>query len=512
MAPPPRQEGPRRRRAGGSLRLRRALLAAALLSACRHSSVSEAALRIAHEADIATLDPADASDHISISVLSNIYEALVDLDADMQLRPGLAVSWGTPEPNTWAFHLRQGVHAHDGHVLDADDVRVSLERARNAPTSSLRTLLSTIASVEIEGPAVVRIRTREPDPLLAVRLVSVYVLPRSAAADAAQKPVGTGPYRFVRRAPGLVELEAFPDHWRGRPSVGRAVFVTVAPGAETLTALEQDRVDVLRWVPEELVERVASMPGVRVEHHASLRALYLWMGSGRGTPPTPFADVRVRRAVSLALDRDALAARIGTGNVPLWGFVPRLAYGHTPGHRLPVDPSLARRLLAEAGHAHGIDASLVHARGVERIAAAVSEMLAPSGIWARPEGMDWPAMRDRWLSGQLPLFIGSWRFEAIEASLFLRDCVHTRDPAADKSWNPGFSSPRLDAMIEENFRLFDDEARRAHFDSLWAAMAEEMPIVPLVERLDVYAVRARVKWTPRGDGNLRVAEMSVSAP
>ena len=492
--------------------LRRAVLAASLFWACRHQASPEATLRIAHEADISTLDPADASDHISISVLSNIYEALVDLDGDMQLRPGLAVSWGTPEPNTWVFNLRQGVRAHDGQFLAADDVRVSLERARTAPSSSLRTLLSTIASVESEGPAVVRIRTREPDPMLAVRLVSVYILPRSAVADAAEKPVGTGPYRFVRRASGLVEVEAFADHWRGPPAVARAVFVPVAPGPETLGALERDGVDVLRWVPEELVERVSSLPGVRIEQHASLRALYLWMSSGRGTHATPFADARVRRALSLAIDRDALAARIGAGNIPLWGFVPRLAYGHAPGHRLPLDPTLARRLLADSGHADGIDAPLVHARGGEHIAAAVSEMLAPSGIRARPEGMDWPAMRDRWHAGQLPLFIGSWRFEAIEASLFLRDCVHTRDPAADKSWNPGFSSPRLDAMIEENFRLFDDEARRAHFDTLWAAMAEEMPIVPLVERLDVYAVRSRVRWTPRGDGNLRVAEMTISAP
>ncbi|HET7293962.1 MAG TPA: ABC transporter substrate-binding protein [Vicinamibacteria bacterium] len=476
--------------------------AAALAWACQRSGPLTDTLRIAHEADVSTLDPVDASDHISISVLSNVYDPLVDLDPSLKLVPGLAVSWTTPEPKTWVFRLRQGVPTHDGGVLGAEDVRASIERARTAPTSSLRTLLAAIESVEVPSPGMVRIRTREPDPLLAVRLVSVYVSPGGGASA----PLGSGPYRFVRRAPGLVELEAFPDHWRGRPSVARVRFVPVPPGPRTLEALEREDVDVLRWVPEELTDRVAALPGVRVERHPSLRALYLWMGPAGGSP---FADARVRRAVSLAIDRDALAARIGSGNAPLWTFVPRLVYGHIPGHRLIADALAARRLLAEAGHARGLDVPLVHAAGGERIAQAVSDALAGSGIRARPEAMEWPAMRALWQGGRLPLFIGSWRFEAIEASLFIRDCVHTRSPATEKSWNPGFSSARLDGLIEENFRLFDDEARYEHFDRLWAAMADEMPLVPLVERLDVYAVRSRVRWAPRGDGNLRVAEMSL---
>lgn len=501
------------RRTAGSFGARVAACAALLLlAACSRGAGSPSVLRVAHEADVSTLDPADASDHISISVLSNIYEALVDFDRDMKVVPRLAVSWSTPGENVWVFRLREGVRAHDGSVLGADDVRLSLERARSGPSSSLRTALWTIESVEVAGPGLVRIRTREPDPLLVVRLVPVYVLPRSAAASAAERPVGTGPYRFVRRAPGLVEVEAFPEHWRGRPSVERARFVSVEPGEQTLKVLERDEVDVLRWVPEQLVGRVSAVAGVRVERHPSLRALYLWMGPGRGPRPGPFADVRVRRAVSLAVDRDALAARFEAGNRPLWQFVPPLAFGHVPGYRLPHDPGLARRLLARAGRPAGLKTQLTHAPGVERLAAAVAEILASEGIATTPELLEWPTMRDRWQAGELPLFLGSWRFESIEASVFLRDCIHTRDPRAEKSWNPGFSSAQLDRLIEDNFRLYDDEGRREHLRKLWEAMAEEMPIVPLLERLDLYAVRSRVRWRPRGDGNVRVAEMTLAAP
>ena len=255
--------------------------------------------------------------------------------------------------------------------------------------------------------------------------------------------------------------------------------------------------------------RVSALPGVRVEHHPSLRALYLWMRSS-GPKAGPFSDAKVRRAVSLAIDRDVLAARFAAGNSPLWGFVPTVVYGAVPGPGLAADPALARRLLAEAGHADGVESRLTHAPGGDHLAAAVGEMLAPVGIRATPELVEWPVMRDRWQAGELSMFLGSWRFDSNEASLFLRECIHTHDRRADKSWNPGFSSPRLDRMIEDNFRLFGDTTRMAHFGKLWEAMTDEMPVVPLLERLDLYAVRSRIRWTPRGDGSIRVAEMTVA--
>jgi peptide/nickel transport system substrate-binding protein len=368
--------------------------------------------------------------------------------------------------------------------------------------------MSTVESVEVAGPGLIRIRTREPDPLLASRLASVFVVPKASADAAPERPVGTGPYRFVRRTSGVVEVEAFPGHWRGRPAVDRARFVSVKPGEGTLAALRQGDVDVLRWVPEDLVDAASSIPGVRTVRHPSLRALYLWMGPG-SRPAGPFSDARVRRAASLAIDRDALAKMFPAGNAPLWQFVPPLVHGHVAGLRLPSDPSLARRTIARAGHPRRFETPLIHAPGVDRLAAAVAEMLGAVGIRAVPQVMEWPDMRERWHRGELPLFLGSWRFESVEASVFLRECVSTRDPGADPSWNPGFSSARVDRMIEENFRLFDEEGRRAHFDRLWDVLAEEMPLVPLLERLDLYAVRSRVRWSPRGDGSIRVAEMSV---
>ena len=168
-------------------------------------------LRISHEAELTSLDPIAASDHIAVSVLSNLYDTLVDFDGEMRLTPALAVSWSTPDERNWVFVLRTGVATHDGGHLVPEDVRRSLERARLDPHSSLRERLAVVASVEVTDSGQLRVRTKESDPLLAHRLTGIFISAGGPDARLEERPVGTGPYRFVGRLPGGLEAAAFPS-------------------------------------------------------------------------------------------------------------------------------------------------------------------------------------------------------------------------------------------------------------------------------------------------------------
>jgi peptide/nickel transport system substrate-binding protein len=484
------------------------VLAAAWASACR--APAPRVVYVAHEGEIVSMDPLAASDTITHSVLSNLYESLVDYDGQMRLVPSLATSWSTPADDVWLLELRAGVRTHDGRTLTAEDVRSSLLRARDGPGSEMGVRVWSIGDVQIVDSSHIQIRTRVPDPLLLNRLASVLIVPQRAGRQAV---VGTGGYRFVRRDAAGLEVAAFAEHWAGAPALPRLRFVTVEQGEETGRAIGAGRADVLRWVPENRADELARLPRVRVVDQSGLRAVFLWLNgsSTRSAAPSPFADTRVRQAVSLAVDRRAVAERLGRWSKPLHQFIPPGVFGYDPEMaELPFDPGRARTLLAEAGYPKGFDTTLTHVHGVALEAQMVQASLAEVGIRVSLDERDWPSMHAEWRAGRLPFFLASWRFETGEGSLFLQECIFTRYRQSERSWNPGFSSPRVDALVRENFRLFGGENRRAHFAQIQALLREEMPHVPLLSRHDLYAVATDVRWQPRMDGRLLGREMALA--
>jgi peptide/nickel transport system substrate-binding protein len=482
------------------------LLGAALLAplvACRRSP-QPTTLGITYRSEILSLDPAAPADAETGSVLSNMYEGLVAFDKDMHLVPALATSWNVLDDHTWLVNLRRNVRFHDGGTLTAVDVKFSLERSDS---------LALVKQVDVIDEGSLRLRTLWPDALLLNRLTHVLIVPRGRQAqDYDSQPIGTGPYRFVRWERGTrLTLEAFPDYWGGRPPVDRVEFLPLdVPRARE--ALAQGRVDVLA-LPRSMVRDLQAPPGVRIERRPGLAAAFLWFRSmqEQGKPRDPFADGRVRRAVSLAIERRKLIESLGGNGTPANQLLARGVFGYVSAlPELPFDPGAARTLLAEAGYPRGFDTNLVCPDNDTRPAcASIKQMLDAIGIRATVETVPWSSFVSRWARGQLPFFLATWRFDDGDALSFLRDCLFTRDPARKfGSYNPGFSSAPLDQLIEETERTPGETQRLLHYEKVMRMALLEMPIVPLYHPDNVYAVSEKLRWQPRVDGNLLAAEMS----
>jgi peptide/nickel transport system substrate-binding protein len=482
-----------------------ALAVAALgASACRNEVPPPPLdLTVAYEAPVATLDPREAVDTVSHAVLSNVYESLVDFDHEMSLRPLLAVSWTTPEPGLWVFRLREGVRDHAGRPLVAEDVALALEAAR-AESSPLHDRLGTVTRVEAAGPAEVRLRTSAADPLLAYRLATVLIAPPTGTPGRPRP--GTGPFRLVRSGDDGVEVEAFAGYWGRRPVVRRARFVHVTPGADTTETVRREAVDLLRYVPEAHADEASALPGYRLVEGPSLRAVYAWMDSRPAPAPSrnPFADRRVRRAVSLAVDRAELVARLRGHGLALSQLVPPGIIGHEAGEPVPgPEPSAAQRLVAEAGFERGFATPLAFVGGLEPFAESIRDDLGLADIRVALRKTAWPELMAGWRSGRLPFFLASWRFETGEASLFLAECVRSRRGAL--SWNAGYADPEVDTLIDALLGSRDGTARDRRLAGLVRRLREEAPLVPLVARRDLYLVREGLAWSPRLDGRIRLA-------
>ncbi len=494
------------------------LFAALLFTAC-HAPRPVPALRLGHEADVLSLDPLAVSEAATHSVLSNIYEGLATFDPAMRLRPALAAGWSTPDEHTWQIRLREGVRFHDGTILSATDVKDTLDRARTAPDSAVKGHVFNLDRVEALDRTTLRIKTAKPDPLLMSRLTYVLIRRAVESRDGGAAPAGTGPYRFVRWAPGhFLEAEAFGDYWGGKPRIARVFFVPMEQGERTLAALKQGEVDLVRDVPEALEAQLRALVGVRVVGHAGLATNYLWFDARptRDALPNPFSDRRVRQAVSLAIDRPRIVAELRGRGLPADQLAPKGVFGHVPGLPAPrFDRDRARVLLREAGYPSGFRTTLVFSGSVsgQTTVSLVKSMLAGVGIRVEDEATPWPRLVTRWRENRLPFFLAGWRFENGDAASFLRDCVYSRGKEHQYGiYNPGFSSPELDRLIDENDQVLGEERRLVQYGVLMRLAMEEMPVVPLYHRVDVYAASERVHWTPRLDGKLLAVEMALREP
>ena len=287
---------------------------------------SQDPLRIYLHGEPSVLDPHLQSEAVAQTVLGNIFETLVAFDANMRIEPLLAESWDNPSDLIWRFRLRQGIYFHDGTELTLDDVMFSLKRAMEHPESRQKGALVAVSEVRSTGSWTLELVTSKPYPILLNRLAMLGIVPRDSP-DRIVEPVGSGPYRFISRSGNRLQLEAVADHWRREDLVPRVEYVFESDAAARADALISGAADVIDEVAVEDVARLESSEGSSVASFTSLRVSYLHMD------PTsaPFTDPRVRQAVHLAVDRQALVDTLHRGHALAAGqMVSRNIFGYNP--------------------------------------------------------------------------------------------------------------------------------------------------------------------------------------
>jgi peptide/nickel transport system substrate-binding protein len=465
-----------------------------------------APLRLVFHSGPQGLDPHLHDELATHWVLDNVYDSLVTFDVDMHVRPALAAGWDNPDDLTWRFRLRPGVRFHDGRPLGAADVVVSLDRARSHPRSKMSGYLVEVAAVRAVAPLTVEVQTRRPYPILLNKLTFIAIVPRDAPQLIAQ-PVGTGPYRLVSYQPGRgVELAAFG---RGRP-LGDAAEPRVSIGFESDAAkrverLVSGRADLVAELPSGFADRVQAAPGCAVRAAGGLAVDYL---QPRVDAP-PFSDPRVRRAINLAVDREALVGAMLHGRgAPAGQMVGPKVFGYAPEIRPPRrDLEAARQLLAAAGYPGGLDAAIEYRDGQD--IAVLRAQLAEAGIRLQPRPRPWSELYPRLLRGQVAFYYGSWQCASGDASDLFDNKIHTRDAArgyGDSNSN-GYSNPALDRLIESSGATLNMNERRRILESAMRLLAADLPLIPLAVPYNLSGVRTRLAWVPRLDSRIQIANM-----
>lgn len=502
--------------------IRRGAAALALLAllAGAAPAVARPLLTIGHSSEPSSMDPLFSRTGNNQAAAENIFERLVSTDENMQMRPGLALSWRVLAPDTWEIRLRPGVRFHDGTPFSADDVVFSLERAPRVPNSPapFSGAVRSIAAVEVVDPLTLRIRTKAPTPDFMEQIGLVYMLSRHAAQgkrsedfNSGVAAIGTGPYRFVRWQPGdSLELARNETYWGARPDFDRVVIRYIANDAARISALLSGTVDLIDSVPPTDARTLRGKAGYTLYRSPSARLIYLALDSARDASPfvtdaqgkpmtvNPLKDARVRQAISKMFMRGPITERLLSGaGVPAGQMVPEGLGGHSPNLPAPAyDLEGARALLAQAGYPQGFGLTLHSSNdrfaGDSDLAQALAQMMARAGL--RINGVvTQPYNVYAGASGkqQYSAFIFSYGNSTGDSSNGLTNVLATYDKAAGTgAFNRArYSNPVVDRLLARAAVEFDPVQRDALLRQAAEAAFNDVGIVPLYFPVAFWAAR-----------------------
>lgn len=475
-------------------------------------------LRIAFADPVSSLDPQLNNNAGDRSVSLFFFDLLIQ-NNDNALQPGLAESWRATGPLTWDFVIRRGVKWHDGQDLTADDVAFSYARAPSVPGSvaPFTSFLRTVEKVEVIDPYLLRITTKEPNPNLPLNLASVHIVSRHAGQSATSEDyntgralIGTGPFRYVSYTPGARTVMRRNDDFWGNKSIWPNVdYRYVANPAARTAALLAGDVDVIDKVSIADVAKLKESPAIRVYAYPGLRVLvlqpsftegpnrYITAPDGKPLDRNPLTDLRVRRALNLAINRPALSERLMQGTADAAGqLMPKDTFGYEPKIPMPAfDPDGARKLLADAGYPQGF--GLVLHIPVDRYVAgsetaqAVAQMWTRIGIRTTIEPLTWTVYASRVTKGEFAMTMLNWGNGTGEASYGVLNLLATQDMAKGMgtvNWGH-YSSPGVDRALADATAAFDDEKRAAFLRDATRIAADDVAFFPLFHYQNIWAAR-----------------------
>lgn len=480
-------------------------------------------------ADVTSADPHFHLYSPNLNVAEHIFDRLIERNDGLRMVPGLAVSWKAVDDLTWEFKLRPGVTFHDGSPFSAEDVAFSIERVPNIKDSPgpLTVYTKEIASVTVVDPLTVRIKTVRPHALLPNDVSVVPIVSKKAATGATsadfnsgKAAIGTGPYKLVRFVRGdRIELARNEQYWGKKPQVQTLILKVLTNDATRVAALLSGDVQVIEAVPVSDIKRLTSNADVSLVQRTSTRSIFLFPDVARAPSPfatdkegkplaaNPLKDLRVRRAISKAIDRELIRSRVMEGaSRPTGQFM----IGSLPGYSETLKPENtdvegAKKLLAEAGYPNGFNLTLhgPNNRYVqdEQILQAIAQMLSHVGVGVKIEALPAAVFFPRNNRGEFSLSMWGWVPDSAEGSSPLRALVATRNK--EKGFGAfnsgGYSNPKLDELLEKAMATLNDAERDKLLQQASEIAMNDLAVIPLHHQVNVWATRRGIRYGGRSD-------------
>ncbi len=486
---------------------------ASLLAAVAMPASAET-LKWARAGDALTLDPHSQNEGPSHTIRHQMYEPLIIRDTTGAFEAALATEWAPSEsdPNIWVFKLREGVKFHDGADFTAEDVVFSFERAKQ-PTSDMKELINSITEVRAVDDYTIEMVTDGPNPILPSNLTNLFIMDKGwteanntvkvqdfeggEITYATTNANGTGAYKLVSREPDVKTIMARNDDYWGRDQfpmeITEIVYTPIQNAATRVAAMLSGEVNFLQDMPVQDIERVNNADGLVVKKAPQNRVIFFGMNQGADdidaddvSGANPLADVRVRKAMSMAIDRNAIQKVVMRDqSIPAGMIAPPFVNGWTEemDAESTTDIEGAKKLMADAGYGDGFSIRLdcPNDRYIndEAICQAAVGMLGQIGVKvnldAKPKAQHFPLITD----SKTDFYMLGWGVPTYDSEYIFNFLVHGRESDIG-TWNgTGFDNDELDAKIKSLASNTDLEARNADIAAIWRVVQDEQLYIPI---------------------------------
>ena len=490
-------------------------------------------LRWASKGDVFTMDPHSQNNGLTNDMSDHIYEPLVTRGKTMAVEAALATAWTQINPTTMRFKLRDNVVFHDGAAFTADDVVFSIGRALEK-TSDFSAYMQGIKEARKIDALTVDIITDGPTPTLLDQLTEVRLMNKAWALKfKVQRPQdyknkeetytarhanGTGPFALKTREPDVKTVLVANPHWWGKldPSITEVVYTPIKSDATRIAALISGEIDLVLDPPVQDLTKLKENKAIKILEGNENRTIFLNVDQGRdellyGTKgKNPFKDLRVRQAMLLAIDVNAINKTVMRGlSLPTMSLIAPQIRGYTKDIEQRPAPDLAKtkQLMTAAGFANGFDVTFdcPNDRYINdiQICTAITGMLAKIDIRAKLNAMPVTLYLPKLQKGDTSMYLLGWGVPTFDALYTLQSILRTHTNGSDGNWNfSGYSNPKVDAIIEKlktetNFR------KRAEF-TREALLLDQADVghIPLHHQVIPWAMRSNITVVHRADNRM----------
>jgi peptide/nickel transport system substrate-binding protein len=513
------------------MRFKTLLAAAGLAFAAAVAPAHAQTLRWAAQNDILTMDPHSQNHATTNAILMHAYEGLTRYNAKYEVEPALATKWTFITPTQVRFELRKGVKFHDGTPFTADDVVFSFSRIKQ-PQGTMQIYVTGINEVKKIDDHTVDLILSTPSPILLRNIIDFRMMSKAWAEKnkttnvqdykakeenfASRNVMGTGSFRILSWQPEQRVMMARNDLWWDKPAgnVQQVVYTPIKSDATRVAALLAGDVDMLTDIPTQDVARLRSDKKLKIVDGPEVRTIYL--APDVGSPElkhsnvkgkNPFADKRVRQALSMTIDREAIKRTIMRGmSIPAGIMVAPGVNGNAPDIDVPtkVDVDAAKKLLAAAGYPNGFEVRMncPNNRYVndEEICQAVLAMWARIGVKATLMAENMATFSQRFQNFDSSLYMLGWGVATFDAQYTIQSLVRTRTTGADGNFNfSRISDPKIDQLTDAMKSEMDVAKRNAMIREALLRIKDEVLLIPLHHQMRPWAMKAGVTTVHRSD-------------
>jgi peptide/nickel transport system substrate-binding protein len=492
-------------------------------------------LRFSSQGDIVTIDPHAQNEGFTNAFLDNIYEPLVTRGKDLKIEPCLALSWQVVNPTTTRFTLRPNVKFHDGTPFTADDVVFTITRALS-DTSNFKPYLAGVKEAKKVDDLTVDVITEGPAPVLVPQLTEIRIMSRAwATKHNVQKPQdfknkeetyasrnanGTGPFVLKSREADVKTVALLNSNWWGKMegNVNELVYQPIKQNSTRLAALLSGEIDFVLDPPPNDIPRLKQDPKIKVVEGNENRTIFFGMDQQRDEllysnvkGKNPFKDRRVREAVQLAIDVNAIKAQVMRGlSIPTGVMFAPQVNGYSKELDKPVkaDPARAKKLLAEAGYPQGFEVTLdcPNNRYIndEAICVAAAAMLARIDVKVKVNTMPRATYFPKIQNFDSSFYMLGWGVPTFDSQYAVQSLLRTLVPkTADGDYNLGrYSNPQVDALVDKLKTEIDTAKRAALAKEILTIHAKDVGHIPLHHQVIPWAMRSNVTVVHRADNRL----------